>query len=114
VLATRQDVFGGYSLVGSTTDAIPDRQTGETIDLSAIDACAKPLGNQACSLVTGAFSDTAGQLRIENGALLDGRTGQTVSGDTNGDRIAGMLPELSPHVQATILPLAPMRAGFIG
>jgi Ca2+-binding RTX toxin-like protein len=88
VFATRQDFGGGYSLVGSTTDAILDMQIGELINLAGVDANSTLSGNQAFTLAMAGFTGVAGQLRIENGAFLDGRTGQTVYGDTNGDRLS--------------------------
>lgn len=70
-----------------------DRLQGDRIDLSQVDANVNSEGDQAFSFIgNGAFSGTAGELRVvESGAL------QYVYGDTNGDAVA----DFQITVQAT-------------
>lgn len=91
-------LFGGYGAdrfvfadgdlgkTGTTTDLVVDfqRNEGDRIDLSAIDANTKAAGNQAFSFIgTNAFTNVAGQARFattSNGSVLEM--------DTNGDGVA--------------------------
>jgi Ca2+-binding RTX toxin-like protein len=77
----------------SARDVILDFQDGlDKIDLSGIDASTATSGNQAFLFIgTGAFTNKAGQLRID-----DSDPGMTlVLGDTNGDGVADFAIELN-------------------
>jgi len=83
----REGDFGGATL--SSADQIFDFSHAESdkIRLDLIDANTGADGNQAFSFVgSGAFSGTAGELRVEQ---IDGNT--FVQGDTNGDGIADFM-----------------------
>jgi Ca2+-binding RTX toxin-like protein len=78
--------FGGATT--STADEIVDFTSGQdTIDLSQVDANTLLGGDQAFAFIgTGAFSNTAGELRYEQ---ISGNT--YLTGDTNGDGIADFM-----------------------
>ncbi|HEX2726732.1 MAG TPA: M10 family metallopeptidase C-terminal domain-containing protein, partial [Beijerinckiaceae bacterium] len=79
------DRFDFNSLADSRIGAARDVayfDTGDTIDLSTIDADADSAGNQAFAFIgTRAFSGTEGDLRFSRGVL---------QADTNGDRVADL------------------------
>ena len=80
--------FGGATK--ATADLITDFATGDSIDLSAVDADVLSDGDQSFSFIgTGAFTHTAGELRYEK---VSGDT--YLSGDTNGDGIADFMIKL--------------------
>ena len=74
-------------------DLILDFQDGtDKIDLSGIDASTASNGNQAFSFIgSGAFTNTAGQLRIDT----SDPTKILILGDTNGDGVADFAIELA-------------------
>lgn len=82
------DVFVYHSTDDSNSaerDGIQDFTLGDLIDLSVIDANVLVAGNQAFTLVAGAFT-AAGQLRIAgSGGLV------TVEGDTDGNGSADLM-----------------------
>jgi Ca2+-binding RTX toxin-like protein len=84
----RDGDFAG--LTTSTCDEIKDFTSGDKIRLNFVDANTLLGGDQAFSFIgTGAFSNTAGQLRYEQ---ISGNT--YVEGDTNGDGIADFMIKL--------------------
>jgi Ca2+-binding RTX toxin-like protein len=81
----RDGDFAG--LTTSTCDEIKDFATGDKIRLSFVDANTGLAGDQAFSFIgTGAFTNTAGELRYEQ---ISGNT--YVEGDTNGDGVADFM-----------------------
>jgi Ca2+-binding RTX toxin-like protein len=91
------DTFVYMSVLDSSfpnTDGIQDFTTGEKIDLSAIDAIGATGANDAFTFIgSGAFTNTAGQLRAE---LVGGTW--VVQGDVDGDGIADIqINVLSDH-----------------
>jgi Ca2+-binding RTX toxin-like protein len=81
----RDGDFAG--LTTSTCDEIKDFATGDKIRLNFVDANTGLSGDQAFSFIgTGAFSNTAGELRYEQ---ISGNT--YVEGDTNGDGLADFM-----------------------
>ncbi len=89
-------VFRGGDFAGLTTttaDRINDfsQAEGDTIDLGAVDADSLTGGDQAFTFIgTGAFTNTAGELRYQ---LVN--TNVFVYGDTNGDGIADFMIRLA-------------------
>jgi Ca2+-binding RTX toxin-like protein len=81
------DIFYYDAVAQSTaanSDTITDFAAGDKIDVSGIDAIAGG-GNDAFSFLgSGAFTHTAGELRVEN----QGGSTYLVQGDTDGDGIA--------------------------
>jgi Ca2+-binding RTX toxin-like protein len=96
---TQNDVFQFSSCADSTSaapDLISDLTAGDRIDLSRIDANTKLTGDQAFVKVA-AFTAVAGQAVI----AFDSATGVTsVSLDTNGDRIADGLIQMTGDQRA--------------
>ena len=94
--------FAGGDFGGATraaADRIIDFTTGQDkLDLSAVDANALLASDQTFSFIgSGAFTNTAGELRYEQ---VSGNT--YVSGDTNGDGIADFMIKLDGlHALAT-------------
>ena len=80
--------FGGVTR--ASADRIVDFASGDKIDLSAVDADTGLASDQSFSFLgTGAFTNTAGELRFEQVA------GNTyLSGDTDGDGIADFMIKL--------------------
>jgi Ca2+-binding RTX toxin-like protein len=82
------DTFA-YTSIGESTvaaagrDTITDFSTGDRISLSVIDANGAGPGDTAFTFGTGAFTGTAGELRVV--ALANGY--QAVYGDTTGDKV---------------------------
>ena len=69
------------------SDTIFDLESSDMIDLSAVDANSTMGGNQDFSLISGAFTNEAGQLRLE----FDKETNRTsIQMDVNGDGAADM------------------------
>lgn len=91
-----RDVFvfadPGHAGAGDARDVIRDFAAGDRIDLSGMDAHSTARGDQAFHLIDGAFSGTAGELRVRAGL---------VQGDVDGDGrpdfgivlAGGVLPE---------------------
>lgn len=78
------------SLVGAyQRDEIRDWNTGDIIDVSAIDADSNSAGNQAFSLIDGSFTGTAGEIMIQS-LNRSGVDVQLVSFDLDGDAQADM------------------------
>jgi Ca2+-binding RTX toxin-like protein len=75
-------------------ETIEDFTTGDKVDLSAIDANGSGAGNTAFTFISGAFSGTAGELRVTPAA----NGFQLVTGDINGDKVADFaIAVLSDH-----------------
>lgn len=79
---------GGYATLldfHSSSGAGPD---DDLLDLSAIDANATAFGDQAFTVITGAFTNTAGELSYSVTANPDGSADFIFYGDTDGDGFA--------------------------
>ena len=85
------DIFVYSALADSrtgTVDRITDLSKSDRIDLSAIDADKTLAGDQAFHLITGAFTQQAGELRLS----YDKASRQTtLQGDVNGDGVADLI-----------------------
>lgn len=66
----------GHAGAGAARDVILDLEARDRIDLSGMDADAATPGDDAFALIDGAFSGTAGELRVRSGL---------VQGDVDGD-----------------------------
>jgi Ca2+-binding RTX toxin-like protein len=78
----------------SHRDVIKDFQTGDLIDLKAIDANTGKPGNQAFKFIgTDSFNDKAGELHYVHGVL---------AGDVNGDGTADFAVKLHGHPALTV------------
>ena len=94
-LALDKFVFNSAAEIGSgaSRDVIADWTSGETIDLSKIDANTTTAGDQAFTFVgTGAFSGAKGELHFVQDAA---HSLTLVEGDANGDKAADFQLELT-------------------
>ncbi len=75
--------IGESTVAASGRDTITDFSTGDHINLSVIDANGDGPGDTAFTFGTGAFTGTAGEMRV----VTQPNGYQAVYGDTTGDKI---------------------------